>query len=240
MIGSDVMKILLKRENLKNTILTLAYMLLGILFLVLPLKMFNFVEAALCVALLIAGVIFIMCYSLMSVEDRLFKNLIYGIILVALGICMMLVSRFFGIILSLIIGYSGVGLIISAVKTKKKGDKTWITELVIGIVVAAMSIVVMILSGRNAAKKIISIFFGIIFLINGIYLLIQMIVLVLKSKEKKEKVLVSSDSVESLAVAEDKVESKEELAQANETVEEVKPQEKVEQKKETIKKKKKK
>lgn len=205
------MKILFKKENLKTTILALIYLLMGVSFLVVPVGMFNFVETALCVILLIAGVAFIMFYSLMSVEDRNFKNLIHGIVLLALAVCMMIVPRFFGIILSLIIGYSGVSLIISGLKEKKKGEKLWITEFVIGLVVTVLSIVAMILSGTNSAKKIISIFFGIILLINAIYSLTQLVVLVVKSREKKQSLLiepVAEEAKSDVSSQENKIETK--------------------------------
>lgn len=199
------MKEFLKKKNLKETAIMLVYMIIGVLFLAMPVKIFNFVEMALCVILLIVGVVCIVVYSLMSVEDKEFKTLLYGIILLSLGLCVIFVPRSFGIILSLIIGYGGVSLILSGIKLKKKSDKSWISEFVIGIIVSVLSVLTLILSGTNVAKKIISIFFGIILLINGIYSLIQMIVLKKKQKEQNKYLQMSSKVQEDEMISQNQI-----------------------------------
>ena len=181
------MKTLFKKENLKNTILTTLYLILGILLCVIPLKMFNFAESALCFIMLIAGVICILIYSLMSADDKIFKLLIFGILGLGLGLLTILVPRAFRIILSLVVAYSGVSLIILSVKEKKQG-MNWISDLVVGIVVSVLSIVGIILSGTNAGKRVLAIFFGIIFLINGVYTLLALIKSVKQSKENSGNV----------------------------------------------------
>ena len=215
------MMTLFKKENLKNTLLTFIYLIAGIMFCVLPTKMFNFVETALCFVLLVVGIVCIIIHSLLSTEDKPLKLLIYGIVGVGLGLCM-LVPRTFGVLLSIIIGYSGVSMIISGLKIKKTGQKTWITDFVIGIVVTTLSVTTVVLSliGSSVGKNILAIFFGVILLINGIYLLVQMISIILKEKENKKKSLIEK------ATANDEV--AEEKQEQVETAPEPKQEEKVE------------
>lgn len=217
------MRTLFKKENLKNTLLTFIYLIAGVMFCVLPTKMFNFVETALCFVLLVVGIVCIIIHSLLATEDKPLKLLIFGIVGVGLGLCMMLVPRTFGVLLSIIIGYSGVSMIISGLKIKKTAQKTWITDFVIGIVVTSLSVTTIVLSliGSSVGKNILAIFFGVILLINGIYLLVQMISIILKEKENKKKSLIEN------ATANDEVvEEKQEQA---EQIEEPKQEENTEE-----------
>lgn len=188
------MKTLFKRENLKNTILTLVYLIFGVALCVSPVKMFNWVESALCFVLLVAGIICIVIYSLLSLDDKPLKLLVYGLIGAGLGLCMMLVPKTFGVLLSLIVGYSGVSMILSGVKLKKAKQKVWITDFVIGVVVSALSVTTIVLSllGAIVGRTILAIFFGIILLTNGIYSLFNIIKLLKKEKENKKKVLAEN------------------------------------------------
>ena len=217
------MKTLFKKENLKNTILTLVYLIFGVALLVSPVKMFNFVESALCFVLLAVGIVCVFIYSLMSADDKILKLLIYGVLGLLIGLCMMLVPRLFGVLLSLIVGYSGVSMIVSGVKLKKEGQKTWITDFVIGVVVSALSVTTIVLSliGSAIGRNILAIFFGIILLTNGIYNLVQIILMLKKQRINKKKELaekaVSGEETTEI-IEEQPVEEQETV------VEEVKPE----------------
>lgn len=217
------MKTLFKKENLKNTILTLVYLIFGVALLVSPVKMFNFVESALCFVLLAVGIVCVFIYSLMSADDKILKLLIYGVLGLLIGLCMMLVPRLFGVLLSLIVGYSGVSMIVSGVKLKKEGQKTWITDFVIGVVVSALSVTTIVLSliGSVIGRNILAIFFGIILLTNGIYNLVQIILMLKKQRINKKKELaekaVSGEETTEI-IEEQPVEEQETV------VEEVKPE----------------
>ena len=218
------MKTLFKKENLKNTILTLVYLIFGVALLVTPVKMFNFVESALCFILLAVGIVCVFIYSLMSADDKILKLLVYGIIGLLIGLFMMLVPRLFGVLLSIIVGYSGVSMIISGVKLKKAGQKTWITDFVIGIVVSALSITTIVLSllGALIARNILAIFFGVIFLTNGIYSLVQIILMLKKQKENKKKELAEKlvSGEETTEIVEEEKEPVVEEQKVEESVEE--------------------
>lgn len=181
------MKVFFRKENLKTTILTMVYLIFGVLFCLAQVKIFNYVESALCFVLLFCGIACIVIYALMSSDDKDFKLFIYGIIAAVFGFLMILFSSFFGIFLAIIIGYNGVVLIIQSLKDKSKLNKTWITSFVIGIIVVVLAIITIILSGTNAAKKILSLFFGIMLLVEGIYNLIQLIQMAVREKKNKNK-----------------------------------------------------
>lgn len=189
------MNVFFKKENLKTTILTAVYLVFGLLFCITTVKLFNFVESVLCFVLLIGGFACVAIYSLMSSEEKSFKLFIYGLIAVGFGFLMLLFSRFFGIFLSIIIGYNGVLLILHSLKDKSKMDKGWITSFVVGVIVVALSIVVIVLSGTNTAKKILSIFFGVILLVEGIYNLVQLIMMAVREKKKPQEIILNKEDV---------------------------------------------
>lgn len=177
------MGVLFKKENIKKTILTFCYLILGVLFCSLLTKMFNFAEFVLCYLLLLVGIICIVVYALLPSDDKDFKILVFGIVATALGFMMMVWARFFGVMLSAIICYSGVSLIVSSVKQKQKGERAWITEFVVGILVTTLSVVTAVLSGTNTAKNILSIFVGVMLLINGGFGVSELILIVKNEKQ---------------------------------------------------------
>lgn len=189
------MNVFFKKENLKTTILTAIYLLFGLLFCVMQVNFFNFVESVLCFVLLIGGFVCVAIYALMSSEEKNFRLFIYGLIAVGFGFLMLLLSRFFGIFLSIIIGYNGVLLILQSLKDKSKMDKGWITSFVIGVIVVALSVVVIVLSGTNTAKKILSIFFGIMLLVEGIFNLIQLIMMAVREKKNQKEIVLNQEDI---------------------------------------------
>ena len=197
------MKILFKKENLKLTLLTLTYLILGVIFCAMPIKMFNMAESLLCALLLGVGGICVVLYALMPQEDKIFKLLLYGIIAVVLGLCMAMLPRFFGIILAVIAGLGGLLLFIESLKTRKKSDKTWITDFVVGLIVVVLALVAIVLSGTNAAKHILAIFYGVIFLIQAVYGVIQMFVILNKENHANE-IVESRESLNNQKDNEDK------------------------------------
>ncbi len=218
------MRTFLKKENLKKSILCLVYLILGVMFCIMPVKMFSFVESTLCFVLLIVGVIGILSYSILSAGDRSVKVILCGIACLILSIFMILVPRLFGIIVSIIIGFGGACLIVSGIKLKKQKKVQWISDLVVGIIVTLLAVLTIILSGTNSAKKIIAIFFGAMCLLNGIYSLVNLIILAKKKDDQTEKLETSEPA--------QKVENHENL---NEKTQETADAQKVENETETAK-----
>lgn len=187
------MSVIFKKENLKTIILTIVYLLSGILFCSMQVKMFNFVESVLCFVLIAGGVVCISVYALMSSEDKNFKLFVYGIIAVSFGFLMLVLSKFFGIFLAIMVGYNGVVLIVQALKDRKKNDKSWISYFVVGVIVTALSIVVLILSSGNVVKKILSIFFGTILLFEAVFNIVELVMMAVLEKKKSKTIETNKD-----------------------------------------------
>lgn len=194
------MRTFFKKENLKKTILTFCYLVFGVLFCTLLSRMFNFAELVLCYLLLFTGIVCVIVYSLSPSDDKNFTTMIFGIFAIGLGLLIILLPRFFGVALSVIIGYSGVSLIISSLKQKNKGENNWIAEFVVGVVITVLAVISAVLSGTNTAKNILSIFVGVILLANGVWGLAELIALSKAEKQEKELLketkLIESDKIE--------------------------------------------
>ena len=200
------MKVLFKKENLKQTISTIIYFIFGVLFCVMPVRMYNFAETVLCGFLLLAGIVCVAIYSLMSHEDKPIKMLLYGVVALVLGVLTLMWPRLFGIILSVIIGFSGVVLVVEFIKNKKKGAMSSVTELVIGIIITLLSIVAIVLSGTNASKNILSLFFGIICLTQASYAILGLVRIVKNSKvEAVEKTQNTKENTEKIDEKSEKI-----------------------------------
>ena len=180
------MKILFRKENILKTFLTALYLIAGILFFILLGRMVDFAESVLCSLLIIIGVVCIVIYSILPAESKVYSLLLYGAICAFMGFLILLVPRFFGMVLSIMIGIGGINFVIGARKLKLAGDNSWITSFVIGLVVCALAIVSIVLSGTNIAKNILAIFLGINISIQGIYNLVELILLIKKSKRNIE------------------------------------------------------
>ena len=182
------MKNLFKKENLKLTIAAALYLIFGALFCVIPVRMYNFLETTLCALLLGVGIVCVLMYALISHDDKPFKMLLYGIIAVVLGVLIIMWSKLFGVILSIIVGYSGTMLVIEYIKNKKQNKKANVTEFIVGIIVAVLSITSIVLVGTKVSKNILSLFFGVICLTQAIYNIIQLIKIIKSKKvEQTEK-----------------------------------------------------
>lgn len=176
------MNVIFNKENLKKTILCVIYLVFGLLFCIIPNKMLGFVESALCLILIIVGVFCVLVYSLMPSDDKDMKLLIFGILTLLLGFLSLIISKFFAIFLSILIGLNGVILIIDALKLRKL-QKEWISDFIVGIVVCVFSLIVIVLSSTSFSRNILAVFLGVILLINGIYSAIELGIIMSKAKE---------------------------------------------------------
>lgn len=185
------MNIIFRKENLKKTILCSAFLIFGLLFCILPTRMFNFVESTLCMILLIAGIFCIIVYALVPSDEKMFRLLIYGVVSLVFGLLMLIISKFFTIFLAVLIAVNGVSLIIDALKIKKHTPKLWISDFVIGTIVCSLALVTIILCGTKASKNLLAVFFGIILLINGIYYLVELIQISAKHQKTETSIEVN-------------------------------------------------
>jgi choline-glycine betaine transporter len=196
------MKELIKKENIKLTISALVYLILGVMFCVGLNRMVDFAESTISFVFLVIGAIFVLIYGLLPSDGKVYKVLVYGIIMLGLGLLMVFYRKFFIIALAVMIAYGGVVSIMDAIN-KKKENTPWVPECVVGVVVVALAVMVIILSGTNAAKNIIALFMGATFLIEAAIEIIALVKIVKAAKPKvKDNVEVVEATEENTAIEE--------------------------------------
>ena len=179
------MKELIKKENIKLTLSAAIYLVFGVLFCVFLNQMVDFAESAICFVFLIAGAIMMLIYGLLPADAKIVKILVYALAMLIIGLLILFVRKFFIFALAAIIAFGGIQSITDAIKEKKE-NKPWIVQIVIGSVIVALAIAVIILSGTNTAKNIISLFLGITFLIEAIIEIVALVKIVKMAKEQEK------------------------------------------------------
>ena len=204
-VSGDIMKVLLKKENIKLLLSAVIYFVLGVLFCTLLGRMVEFAETAICFVFVILGTVFLLIYGLLPGDGKILQLLIYGIVLLGVGLLILMFRTFFIIALSFVIAYGGIQSIMSSIKLKKQNQK-WKGELITGSVIVALALAVVILNGTNIASNIIAIFLGVTFLIEATFEAVAIVKLVKLAKnipdENKTEELV--DNVEAIQEAESK------------------------------------
>lgn len=217
-VSGDIMKNLLKKENIKLLLSAIIYLVLGVLFCVFLGQMVDFAETAICFVFLVVGAALLVVYGLLPADGKIYQVLIYGIVGLVLGLLILMVRMFFIIALAALIAYGGIQSIMNSVKLKKQGGK-WKGELIVGSVIVALAITVIILNGTSTARNIIAIFLGVTFLIESafeIYAIIKLIKLE-KSKEKRPQEIadvqenIELQEVETIQEVQEVVETKNQL-----------------------------
>ena len=185
-VSGDIMKILLKKENVKLLLSAIIYLVLGVLFCVFLGQMVDFAETAICFVFLVVGAVLLVVYGLLPADGKIYQVLIYGIVGLVLGLLILMVRMFFIIALSALIAYGGIQSIMNSVKLKKQGEK-WKGELIVGSVIVALAIVVIILNGTSTARNIIAIFLGVTFLIETAFEIYAIVKLLMLEKAKAKE-----------------------------------------------------
>lgn len=199
------MRELIKKENIKLTISALVYLILGVMFCVGLNRMIDFAESTISFIFLIIGAVLVLIYGMLPSDGKVAKVLIYGVIMLGLGLLMILVRKFFIIALAVIISYGGIVSIVDSVN-KKKDNSPWIVELIVGSVVVALAVTVIVLSGTNTAKNIIALFLGITFLIESVIEIIALVKIVKMAKQKEAEKAEASNN-DAIAIEDNKTET---------------------------------
>lgn len=218
----------LEKEQIKPVLIYSVFIILGLLFCLLPGRMMNTIETLVCVGLLIYGLINIFAYCLVSSDIRDPMKLLIGAITTAIALLLIFVNAIFIIAIGLVIVCSGVNYILSAIKDKKLKNKKWWIGLIVGILIAALGVTVVVLCNTKIARQIVMIIFGSALIVDGIIKLIFMFAL---KKEIKFELLNRKDKNEDVIEPEFEVKEQEEKMQKEEKITEksAKNKEKIEE-----------
>lgn len=205
----------LEKEQIKPVLIYSVFIVLGLLFCLLPGRMMNTIETLVCVGLLVYGLINIFAYCLVSSDIRDPMKLVKGTIATAVALLLVFINALFIISIGLVIVISGVNYIMVAVKDKRVGDKKWWIGLIVGIIITLLGVAVVVLCNTKIARQIVMIIFGGALIVDGA---VRLVFMFASKKEIKFELLKKKETSEEVVEPEFEVKEQEEKVQKEEKI----------------------
>ncbi len=179
-------KNIIERKRIELIVVSAIYIVLGILFCVLPNQMLEILETIVCVGCMAYGALCMFIYIVTPDIFRDYTTILKAIIAIAFGLLLIFVKSFFVMAIGVVIVLTGVKNIFSAKAYKLLGDKKWWTDLVAGIVYIAAGITLIVLCNTNVATKAVMIYMGLSLIVNGLVNYAFMFLIHKRVKQAKE------------------------------------------------------
>ena len=138
--------------TLAEMIDALIYVIIGLIFFVNPALSFTLVAIITGIVLIINGVISICSYFKRANIDLYNYNLIFGILLIIVGIATLFMDYLLAITLGIYLIVSGLQKGAYGLLLKKFNDSSWLTVLIIGILFVVLGVITIFTSPDAAVK----------------------------------------------------------------------------------------
>ena len=179
-------KNIIERKRIELIVVSALYIVLGILFCVLPNQMLEILETIICIGCMVYGIFFMFVYVVTPDVFKDYGTILKAIIAIAFGLLLIFVKSFFVMAVGVVIILSGVKDIFSSKAYKLLGDKKWWTDLVAGIVNIAAGVTLIVLCNTNVATKAVMIYMGLSLIVNGLVNYAFMFLIHRRVKQVKE------------------------------------------------------
>lgn len=179
-------KNIIERKRIELIVVSALYIVLGILFCVLPNQMLEILETIICIGCMVYGIFFMFVYVVTPDVFKDYGTILKAIIAIAFGLLLIFVKSFFVMAVGVVIILSGVKDIFSSKAYKLLGDKKWWTDLVAGIVYIAAGVTLIVLCNTNVATKAVMIYMGLSLIVNGLVNYAFMFLIHRRVKQVKE------------------------------------------------------
>lgn len=179
-------KNIIERKRIELIVVSALYIVLGILFCVLPNQMLEILETIICIGCMVYGIFFMFVYVVTPDVFKDYGTILKAIISIAFGLLLIFVKSFFVMAVGVVIILSGVKDIFSSKAYKLLGDKKWWTDLVAGIVYIAAGVTLIVLCNTNVATKAVMIYMGLSLIVNGLVNYAFMFLIHRRVKQVKE------------------------------------------------------
>ncbi len=156
------------KEKIKITIISIALIVIGILFCALPEKSLELIETILAIGLIVVGVIFVLCYCCAPEFSRGIDMLFFGVVFSALGILIIFIPAALILGIGIVAAIWGINKTGESLKKRELGDNRWWLDFSLGLLVFALSIVLIVFRCTSIASSIIMIYLGISLIVDGI------------------------------------------------------------------------
>lgn len=179
-----------KRVKLNYTILSVAYILLGLFMLLLPETALKFLTYILGAALVVLGLLRIALYFIKEDTEHVFRNdLAVGVVMLAMGIYLFTkpdnLLALLPLVLGLIVLYDSCINLQNSFDLKKAGMSLWWIFLLTSFITAVLGVLLII---SPFAEDILRIFFAVVLVVNGAVNLL-MLVLGMFNRKRLERAL---------------------------------------------------
>jgi len=154
------LKFLLNKENKTNFLSAIAYFLVGVMFIVLPIIMLSSFESMICYLLLVYGgiILFANCVSPVVFQNK--KLLISSIVSVVLGILLLLIRSFFVLVIGLFILWLVLFKIFVLKRVSNSKNVNWFLYLALCIIESLVFIFIIVSFILNKMLNISMILMG--------------------------------------------------------------------------------
>ncbi len=182
---------ILKREKIKSIVMSVAAIILGILFCVIPNESLSVIETIASICLIAYGTIGIFVYSFTPVLFRESMMLINGVFCIGLGLLIIFVPSFFVFGVGLVVALNGLERFGYSFDVKEVHDKYWWIDMIAGLFMFALGVTTIILCNTSVATNILMIYFGVSVALDGLLNLI--LIFALHREIKRVKKFIKSN-----------------------------------------------
>jgi hypothetical protein len=158
----------LKREKVNSVVLSCVFIVLGLLFCIVPNKSLSIIETIASVCLIAFGVVSLFLYCFTPILFRDSSSLVNAILAICLGLLISFIPSFFVFGVGLVVAFNGLERFGYSLDLKEVGDKKWWIDCVSGIIIFALGITTVILCNTSVASSILMIYFGISIILDGV------------------------------------------------------------------------
>ncbi len=187
---------IIERKRIELIVISAIYIVIGILFCVLPNQMLEILETVICVGCMVYGVFFMFVYLVTPDIFKDYATILKAIIAIAFGLLLIFVKSFFVMAVGAVIIFTGVKNILSAKAYKTLGDKKWWTDLVAGIIYIVAGVTLIVLCNTDVATKVVMIYMGLSLIVTGLVNYAFMFLIHKRVKKVKEEVKEAIEEAE--------------------------------------------
>lgn len=181
-------KNIIERKRIELIVVSALYIVLGILFCVLPTQMLDILETVISIGCLVYGGFFLFVYCFTPDIFRDYGTLIKAVVAIIFGLLVIFVRSFFVMAVGVVIILTGVKNILSAKAFKLASDKKWWTDLVSGIALIVIGVTLIVLCNTKLATNAVMIYMGLSLIVNGLINFAFMFLIHKKVKDVKETI----------------------------------------------------
>ena len=179
------------KKQLITLALSVVFVVFGILFCVISQTMLGFIETAVCLALVIYGVFYLLVYCLIDSDTRQTKSVMNGVASLGVGLLIIFLPAFFMIAIGSVIALWHVLMIVRATKMKNASMAGWKPLMISAISFVVLGVGLIVLASVSMIDLVLMIYLGVTLLAIGGY---NLAILIINDKKHNKIVFAQGDT----------------------------------------------